>query len=483
MNQQLVKGEAFVRQTAQPTYLKEFTSRLNAGIGQVAQINAAKKAERNQINNKVSTYINQLNSDIDLTNLNDSQQQAVTNYLVEERNKYAEAATQITKIEDPSSQEYLNYRDQMNGIQRSFGNLANQLNKYKEDKVSYLKDFDDRRVSDGNEIGSLKKASRIYTNEGSMGIGPGGQVTFWNDDDGKYENYSTIQKPFLKDFKAADSILSLNESVYSAGQTLSGARQDMIRNKLKNMISSGGRDTVLSLASDDFLIEGGLNLQDPSLFEPENQDLLADTVLNSYMDALINTSKQGANDKRPASGSRTGGFSGALKDEISIAESPDGVVNNALNFSMLNKNVPGKLREDKTKFLLNEINKIDTSSNINYLTRSEMYNKYLEANNIKGGKNSREDTQEDRDNFKKEFGNSQIYTYNPKTIDINDSKGVNINTDNPKDLYKFYLDNLDLSTKARNHFYNNYDNYIKSSTPSNSSTNPSKSGGSMSKYN
>lgn len=470
MNQQLVKGEAFVRQTAQPTWNKALTSGLNAGLDQLAQINAAKKAERNQINNKVSTYINQLNSDIDLTNLNESQQQAVTNYLVQERNKYAEAATQITKIEDPSSQEYLDYRDQMNGIQRSFGNLANQLNKYKEDKVSYLKDFDDRRVSDGNEIGSLKKASRIYTDEGSMGIGPGGQVTFWDDDDGKYENYSTIQKPFLKDFKAADSILSLNESVYSAGQSLSGARQDMIRNKLKNMISSGGRDTVLSLASDDFLIEGGLNLQDPSLFEPENQDLLADTVLNSYMDALTNTSKQGANDKRPASGSKTGGFSGALKDEISTSE---GVVNNALNFSTLTKNVPGNLRENKTKVLLNELNKIDTSSNINYLTRGEMYNKYLEANEIE------DESKEDRDNFKKEFGNSQIYTYNPKSRSLSDSQAVNINTDNPKDLYKFYLDNLDLSTKARNHFYSNYENYTKGSTPSNSSTNSSKGGGSL----
>ena len=464
MNQQLVKGEAFVRSSTQSNWNEPLMKGLNSGLEQLAQINAAKKAERGAINNKVSTYINQLNSDIDLTNLDDSQQQAVTNYLVQEKNKYAEAAVQITKIEDPSSKEYLDYRDQMNSIQRSFGNLAKQLNGYKEDKISYLKDFDDRRVSDGNEVGSLRKASRIYTNEGSMGIGPGGQVTFWDDDNGKYENYSTIQKPFLKDFKSADSILALNESVYSAGQTLSGARLDMIRNKLKNMINAGGRDTVLSLASDDFLIEGGLNLQDPSLFEPENQDLLADTVLNSYMDALTNTSKQGANDKRPANGSGQSGFSGALKDEISTSE---GVVNNALNFSMLYENVPGKLREDKTKFLLNEINKIDTSSNINYLTRSEMYNKYLEANKIK------DESKEDRDNFKKEFGNSQIYTYNPKTIDINDSQGVNINTDNPKDLYKFYLDNLDLSTKARNHFYNNYDNYIKSSTPSNSSTNSS----------
>ena len=102
-----------------------------------------------------------------------------------------------------------------------------------------------------------------------------------------------------------------------------------------------------------------------------------------------------------------------------------------------------------------------------------MYNKYLEANEIE------DESKEDRDNFKKEFGNSQIYTYNPKSRSLSDSQAVNINTDNPKDLYKFYLDNLDLSTKARNHFYSNYENYTKGSTPSNSSTNSSKSGGSL----
>ena len=470
MNQQLVKGEAFVRQTAQPTYLKEFTSRLNAGVGQLAQINAAKKAERNQINNKVSTYINQLNSDIDLTNLNDSQQQAVTNYLVEERNKYAEAATQITKIEDPSSQEYLNYRDQMNGIQRSFSNLANQLNKYKEDKISYLKDFDDRRVSDGNEIGSLKKASRIYTDEGSMGIGPGGQVTFWDDDDGKYENYSTIQKPFLKDFKAADSILSLNESVYSAGQTLSGARQDMIRNKLKNMISSGGRDTVLSLASDDFLIEGGLNLQDPSLFEPENQDLLADTVLNSYMDALINTSKQGANDKRPASGSRTGGFNGALKDEINTGGP---IVNKAMDFAKaFAVDVPSNQRETKTREMVAIINSIDPSSKLVYNSRSQFFNALLNAKN-----SDWEDTKEGRARFNQKYGSAQIFAIDPN--DGQESKGIAINTDNPQDVYEFYLKNTGLSSKAQGYFIDQFRNQQKGTK----NNQQASSDGSMSKYN
>ena len=469
MNQQLVKGEAFVRQTAQPTYLKEFKGRLNAGIGQVAQINAAKKAERNQINNKVSTYINQLNSDIDLTNLNESQQQAVTNYLVEERNKYAEAATQITKIEDPSSQEYLDYRDQMNGIQRSFGNLANQLNKYKEDKVSYLKDFDDRRVSDGNEIGSLKKASRIYTDEGSMGIGPGGQVTFWDDDDGKYENYSTIQKPFLKDFKAADNILALNESVYSSGKALTGARKDMIRNKLKNMINSGGRDTVLSLASDDFLISGGLNLQDPSIFEPENQDMLADTVLDSYMTALTDTAAQGANDKRPASKRGSGGYSGALKDEVNVSGP---VANNAMEFSKFGTPVAANQRENKAREMVNIINSVDPTSKQVYASRGEFYDMWTNGYDL-------DDNKETRAKFSQQYGPSQIFSLNPK--DIPGSKPLAINTDDPYQLYEFYLKNTGLSTKARNHYLTNFDGQKKESNPKQTKTNnnPSTGGGSL----
>ena len=465
MNQQLVKGEAFVRSSTQSNWNEPLMKGLNSGLEQLAQINAAKKAEKSAINNKVSSYINQLNSDIDLTNLNDSQQQAVTNYLVQEKNKYAEAAVQITKIEDPSSKEYLDYRDQMNSIKRSFGNLAKQLNGYKEDKISYLKDFDDRRVSDGNEVGSLRKASRIYTNEGSMGIGPGGQVTFWDDDGGKYENYSTIQKPFLKDFKSADSILALNESVYSAGQTLSGARLDMIRNKLKNMINSGGRDTVLSLASDDFLIEGGLNLQDPSLFEPENQDLLADTVLNSYMEALTSTSKQGANDKRPASGSKTAGMGGALKDEINTGVP---TANKAMDFAQaFAVDVPGNQRETKTREMVAVINSINPSSKVVYNSRSQFFNSLLNADG-----SDWEDTKEGRARFNQKYGSSQIFAVNPK--DGQESRGIAINTDNPQDVYEFYLKNTDLSSKAQGYFI---DQFLNQGTKNNQQA--SSGGGSL----
>ena len=459
MNINLVKGEALVRKSAQPSWNQAFQSGLNSGL-QGAAVQQAKRAQAaNAVNNKVSSYINQLNSDIDLSGLTESQNQAVSNYLVKERNEYAQAASAISKIEDPSSEAYLEARDKMNSIRRSFGNLASQLNNYKQDKVSYLKDFDNKRISVGNDIGSLSNAAKLYTDEGDMGIGRGGQLTFYNEAGGDYESYSTMQKPFLKDFKAADSILQLNESVYSSGQYLNGARKNMIRNKMKNMINSGGRDTLLSLASDDFMIEGGLNIQDPSMFEPGNEDLLSDMVLNRYMDALSDTAAQGAADKKPArsGGSRgsrgSGGFSQAMRDEINVSGP---TVNKAMELaSMASNNVPNNQRENYTSAIVDEINSIDpTAKERPYVSRGTMYNLFLENRKENGEEG---DNPKTRDLFKKEFGMDQIYKYNPSAP--GNSRGIAINTDSPRDLYEFYIKNSGLSSKVTKYHIGKFDEY------------------------
>ena len=84
----------------------------------------------------------------------------------------------------------------------------------------------------------------------------------------------------------------------------------MVRQKLNNMVSSGGRDTLLSLASDDFIIEGGLGLQDPTLFEKENEAFLKEAVLDGYMSVLEDSASQGAIDNRPKV---SGGGKGAVR--------------------------------------------------------------------------------------------------------------------------------------------------------------------------
>ena len=447
MDQGLVKGAALLGASNQSNWGQAFQEGLNASTS-AAAINIAKqKAEKQRINTKVGGYIDNLNSEVDLTKLTAEQTKAVTNFLVENKNEYARAASEIARIDDPTDPRYMELRNTMNGVQTSFSNLANQINAFKEDKISYLKDFDDRRISDGNNIQSLSEAAGVFTDEASFGIGKGGNLNFWNEGKGEYENYTNIKKPFLKDFKAANNILSLNEKVYSAGSSLSGARQNMIRNKLKNMISSGGRDTLLSLASDDFLIEGGLNLQDPSLFDPANQDLLQDAVLNSYMDALIDTAAQGARDKKPARGRGSGGFSGALQDEINLSGP---VVEEAMKFA----NLGGLADEgDKATAIARYINSTNLSSkSMPYISRAEFFEDYMDVMDFDD-----DEVAEAEKEFAKEYGNSQIFKFNGQNP--GQSRGINVNINDPQSLYKFYLQNSNLGSKATNYHLGNWDRY------------------------
>jgi len=445
MNVNLVKGQALVNQSKVNNWVDSFQKSFNEGLRVNAIAEAQEKAEKKAISTKVASYINSL-SEPDLTNLTPEQNSAVTNFLVEQRNSYASLAKEITKIdasENPS--EYAAVRDKMNGIKNSFSNLATQLNTYKEDKLSYLKDFDDKRISNGNSIGSLNEAAKIYTNEGSMSVGPGGQLVFFDDNAGDYKSYMEINKPFLKDFKTADSILKLNEGIYSSGQSLVGARKTMVQNKLKNLINSGGRDTLLSLATDDFLVDGGLNIQNKELFEPGNEDMLEQEVLAKYMDFLSETAAQGAIDKKPPSRPNSGGLSGALKDEVNLAAGA--ILPNALNFANLATSNPSP--EEITA----QINSIDPTARARpYITKGQLFEMFFEANGYDD-----DEIEKAAKDFTSQVEQANLYKYNPSSP--GNSRPISLNINDPKALYDFYLKNSNLSSKATNYFIGNWNKY------------------------
>ena len=429
-----------------------------------AQATAVKKAEKAVINQRVAGYIDSLNSNVDLTSLTQEQQASVTNYLTKEKMVYADAANRIAKL-DTDNPQYMELRDQMNGIQMSFQNLAGSVNQYKEDKKAYLEDFDKGIISDGNELNTLGEASEIYTDKGYAGVGSGGNLVFWDNATENYKSYSEMQKPFLKDFSAADQIIKMNESVYNAGSALSGTRENMIRQQLNSSISKGGRQTLLSLASDDFILEGGLGLQDPALFEVGNEGALKAAVLDGYMDVLKSSAKQGAADKRPArSGRGRGGFSGALNDEINLSSN---VVNDAMAFSKFSEPAKEGQYETKSQSIVQALNGIDpTAKSPSYISRGAFYNDYLEAMD-------KSDNAESRKVFTSEYGKFQIFKLAPNR---GDSYGINVNTEDPQALYKLYIQNAGLSSKAENYQIGQYDNYANQ-------TQDNSSGGSMSKYN
>ena len=65
-----------------------------------------------------------------------------------------------------------------------------------------------------------------------------------------------------------------------------------------NLIKSGGIETARSLAVDDFIMDGGLGIQDQDLlFNPERAEELQKTVVDSYMSMFDKVARDGYNKK------------------------------------------------------------------------------------------------------------------------------------------------------------------------------------------
>jgi hypothetical protein len=441
-NSDLIKGSARVYASQTGDFGASLSKSLEKGAARLQQISNDKKREKEAINNKTANFINRLNSTVDVTNLNGSQQQAVTDFLVKGRNEYAGLASRMAKME-PSSAGYMDAVSRMNDIQMSFQTLAGNVKMYKKDRVSFLEDFDNGMLSEGNEIGTLGEVSNIYTEGGNFSVVQGGGLEFFDEASGLSKNYSDIKKPFLKDFAAADNIIQMNQSLYASGKELTGARRNMIQQKLKNLIGKGGRDTLMSLASDDFIMEGGLGLQDPMLFEPENQDALKQAVLDGYMNVLDASAKQGAADKAPKAGSNKGlGFTKSVESEIRNAGP---VLEDAEAFVNMSGDLQG---------MVNTLNFKNPGSR-----------PYMGINEFKQlAKENQEDFDEAA--FDEKYKGISLLKF-----DGGASRPLPIDINNPKELFKLYLSVSGLGDQASNYFISNFD------------TSNSNEGGSTSKYN
>lgn len=445
MNKQLVQGSALVSAPPAKTWDESLQEGFAEGFVNTKLLMQQAQAKKNAINAKTAGYIDALDTNVDITELTSTQQQAITNYLVEQRSEYADAASQLAKIEDPTDPQYMELRTKINGISQSFKNLATQVGSYKQDKASYLKDFDNSLISNGNEINTLDEASKLYTDQASLGVGQGGSLVFWNEGKETYDPYNQMPKPFLKDFATADEVLKINKNLYNAGSSLTGARRNMVRQQLNNLLTKGGRKTLLSMAQDDFVVQGGLGLSDPELFAPGNDDALKNAVLDSYMNVLTDSAAQGARDKRPASSSGSGGYSGALKDEVNVSGN---VANKAASFADLSKNAKTD-RAATGSQMVSIINAIDPTSSKIYLTKSQMYKKFL-------FNTDKEDSMEARQGFVDDFGNFDVYITNPSKDGPEHNLGIPVNIEDPNSMYEFYMNNSGLSNKAQNHFISRY---------------------------
>jgi hypothetical protein len=258
----------------------------------LAKYAKAEKILQEKQNAKIAGYMQSMNTEVDITSLTGEQQNTVTEFLVAQKRVYADAATQITNY-DPTDDRYMELISIMNGVNNKVSNLAGQIDAYKEQKLNFVQDVNSGTISEGNDTGKFAITTDALTNNASLLVDESGNLAF-SSELGEIDLFKDLPSYFKKDFDSATKLTSLMEKVYAGGQEIDGNKENILRMQLTNMISQGGRSTLLSLANDDFFVEGGMGIVDPRLYEEENQDELKETVINGYLQALKDTAKQGA---------------------------------------------------------------------------------------------------------------------------------------------------------------------------------------------
>jgi len=297
-NQALIKGAALVA----PKFndIGAVVSKATSSIGEYyANLRAEKKREERAQKAKVETYLNNMPAGIELSKIPPAQQENVANWSKQMKFKYAEAARILPTLE-AGSEEYVEAMSTMTNIKNSFVNLNNNLETFKANKTEYLKSSSSGALSKGNDSKQGNLLASIYTDESNMIFDENGNMAFQNGD--AVVNINDVPDYFNKDFKSADTLININSDIYNAGQKLDPTMSNMYRQKILNMIRQGGRETTLSLATDDLIQEGGLGIVDQDLlYNPERQEELEQVVVDNYMNILNSSANSGYAKKQAAS--------------------------------------------------------------------------------------------------------------------------------------------------------------------------------------
>lgn len=255
-------------------------------------------------NASTAAYIEKLNTGGAKLGLPSGSKEKINSYLIDLRNKYADAAKRVSRLR-ADSPEYQEHIATMNGVNQSMQTLAQQVDSFNENQVGYIQDFDNNALSKTDEInGKASAVSKLYRGDLDMEINEDGTLNFGLD--GQYSPYSAMATHAIKDFGTADKILKLTNDMYETKEPMGPQRRDLVLNQVKGLIQKGGRDSVISLMNDD-LIPGFENVTVPEeLYRVENYPKLQQFFLDRVTKGMEAAANAGYNDKVAAENMKHG---------------------------------------------------------------------------------------------------------------------------------------------------------------------------------
>jgi hypothetical protein len=285
----LISGAGFASKSyiGQPAQGSGASAVMQAAEGAQSDIDYRRQL-RKQAETTMGNFIDNMPANIDIAKVPQSMRPQLNKYLVEAKNEYFENA-KLASSNSPNSPVYMEAVDRMNEITQSFANLNNDFTKLKELKYQAIEDFDNGMISEGNRPEDIDFISKLTTDQVQFGIGPGGRLMY-----GEGATLDDVPKYHYKDHESATKVLNLSNTLYNDGRPLDAGREQIVRMQLQQQLKKGGRDAVLSMATDDHIIPGGLGIQDIDLLEnPQRQEELEKFVVDSYMDVLRQSAQSG----------------------------------------------------------------------------------------------------------------------------------------------------------------------------------------------
>ena len=204
---------------------------------------AAGMKEKEKREAKMQSYMTALGSIENINMLDDGyNKQAVTNFVREKRDEYAELADIYEKTKDPE------VMDKMNNIKSSFVNLNSQLKGLVEERKTYADAYDkDQLVVVGN---GDEKYTDIYTNKGDFSIETNGDIGFTSN--GEYNKFTDIAGKWnVKNNISETLTLKTNLDVKRIGAKGGDFYRDDIKNNYVANFKQTGKEGIMVMAKTD----------------------------------------------------------------------------------------------------------------------------------------------------------------------------------------------------------------------------------------
>lgn len=277
----LIKGAGFAAQG----YVQDVGQNVFAG-DRSDEIRQQKQVMSQQADARMASFMENMPANVDIAKVPPQLQSVITPFLTDTKEEYFRFA-QTAANAGPRSPQYAEAIQGMNTIMQQYQNLNNDLTKLYNKKIQTIEDFELGKISKGTTAEAKDFMTRLTTDEIDLDINRGnGRLLL-----GENMTIDNLPKMHYKDYESASKILNLHSTLYEAGAPLDAGRENIVRMQLRAMMDQGGPQAAVSLATDDYIVPGGLGI-DPSQYTPQE---LKDVVIDQYVNVMRQSAQSGYN--------------------------------------------------------------------------------------------------------------------------------------------------------------------------------------------